>query len=386
MKRPFSHLLPALAAVSLTGACGPLWEPAFDEPVSETRLASITVAPLDDALTFVRTRSDGRTLVVRRYEDGQVEGLDVTSDAHVDAIELFADLGYDTVVDRVRSADESAWEHVPVAALGLPVGLTDHHVAAGTNYPEHANEVGTEGQPYLFPKLVQPTAWDAPVSVRGGLLDYEVELAYVMLEDEDPTSPPEYLGLILANDFTDRATLLRNLDPGDVESGQGFTTGKSFPGYLPVGNLFVIPRDYRSFADGTELQLAVNGDLRQRAFHEVAVWRIDTLFEEITRQEGTTWTHGDAEVALPLGEGRLPARTMILTGTPHGVVFNEVGTEQRFTGFVTWLFAGWGRSIPDHAIEDYILDARAAGIYLLEGDTVDAFAQGMGAIRSEVVQ
>ena len=62
---------------------------------------------------------------------------------------------------------------------------------------------------------------------------------------------PASMGLVLCNDYTDRDALLRTLDPWNPGSGKGFTTGKSFPGSLPVGDLFVIPRDVRAFTAGS---------------------------------------------------------------------------------------------------------------------------------------
>jgi 2-keto-4-pentenoate hydratase/2-oxohepta-3-ene-1,7-dioic acid hydratase in catechol pathway len=194
------------------------------------------------------------------------------------------------------------------------------------------------------------------------------------------------MGLILCNDYTDRATLLRHLDVDNVESGQGFTTGKSFPGYLPVGNLFVIPRDYRAFAPGVELTLSVNGELRQRESVSSAVWDIDEIFEQIEKRERVTWEHRGRRVSLfSRADDLIDERVLIMTGTPHGVVFNEVTTEQKASGFFGWLFGGWGESIPDHAIEAYITDAKGAGIYLLTDDRVDIHVETLGVVRNRIV-
>jgi 2-keto-4-pentenoate hydratase/2-oxohepta-3-ene-1,7-dioic acid hydratase in catechol pathway len=195
------------------------------------------------------------------------------------------------------------------------------------------------------------------------------------------------MGLVLCHDFSDRETLLKHLNVDDVASGDGFTTGKSFPGYLPVGNLFVIPRDYRAFAAEVELQLYVNLALRQRAKVSTAIWDIDEIFNQIWLRRDTTWEHRGESFSLFSGANHeIESRVLIMSGTPYGVVFNEVTTEQKGTGFFDWLFGGWDKSLADHAINDYITDARAEGIFLLTGDQVDSHVHGMGVIRNEIVK
>jgi 2-keto-4-pentenoate hydratase/2-oxohepta-3-ene-1,7-dioic acid hydratase in catechol pathway len=133
-----------------------------------------------------------------------------------------------------------------VRELVAPVDLRGSHVATGLNFPEHAGESGVGDGPFLFPKLAEATGPYAPVPAGNALLDYEVEISWVPLAPLSPGERPKHMGLVLCNDYTDRDLLLRTVDPWDPTSGKGFTTGKSFPGSLPIGNLFVIPRDYRS--------------------------------------------------------------------------------------------------------------------------------------------
>ena len=193
------------------------------------------------------------------------------------------------------------------------------------------------------------------------------------------------MGHILVNDFSDRDTLLRHLDPDDVESGQGFTTGKSFPGFLPVGNLFVLPRDLIAFAENIELQLFVNGSLRQRDLHASAVWGVEEIVRETWVQVSTTWEHRGAQVSLFENEPVITPSVLVMSGTPGGVVFNEIGVEQRASALLDWIGGNWDDTLADRAIADYITDARAEGIYLLTGDQVDIHVQRLGAIRSRIV-
>ncbi len=371
-----------------TGACGLQWEPLFDEHITSEAVETIDIAPVDEALTFARFERGGalHVLAVERYADGDVEGVDLSvalAEPVADPIDLFNAYGF----DGIRSAIEAAPSRtvVDVSALKLPVELRAHHVAGGTNFPEHADEAGVEGGPYLFPSLKAPTGPYSTVPINKGLLDYEVELAWVTLTPVEEGTVPEYMGLIVCNDYTDRETLLQHLDPDDIASGVGFTTGKSFPGYLPVGNLFVIPEDHRAFSDAIELQLYVNRNLRQRAVVERAVWGIDEMFEQTWARRGKTWEHRGRRYPL-YEDGALEDRTFLMSGTPPGVIFNEVGAEPRATAFLDFVFFGWDGTLADHAIDDYIRDAKAAGIYLMPGDEVLVHVDYLGVVQNEVVE
>ena len=351
---------------------------------------NIEIAPIEDALTFARIdNGNGPEIIfVKRYDASGITGLNLTTlmDAKpTDPVDLFNDFGYQKVQDEIGSLPESALEEFALDILTLPLSLTDEHIAAGTNFAAHADESSVEDGPFLFPKLVTPTPFNASVSIEdGGLLDYEVELAYVTLGDTGVDEMPEYMGLILSNDFTNRAKLLRHLDPDNVISGDGFTTGKSAPGFLPVGNLFVIPKDYRSFSNALQLQLAADDELRQSASMELAIWDIDELFRQIAHRENTRWDYLGEYVGLPVKDGTIPARTLILAGTPDGTIFQGPTTRIMIKGGLRFLFGGWNESIIDNVIEHYITSARKRGDFLSKGDHVHIHVEHMGEIRSVV--
>ncbi len=376
-----------LATSISTSACAFNWTPEFNEQVDlDNAFRDVQISPPSEALTFARTKNQ-RVIIVRSYVDRTVEGIDVSAilgSEYSDPIALYEQLGYAALEELINESE--TWNLYAESELDVPLPLLHHHLAAGTNYPEHAGETGVE-RPFMFPKLVEATAWDGPVQLNQGLLDYEVELCFVPLSPIAPGEFPEEFGLLLANDFSRRDVLLRLLDPSDVESGKGFTTAKSFPGFLPVGNLFVIPRTPREYANDVQLTLYVNGQLRQRALHSVATWNLDEILRQSWARVDTRWDHRGQPVSLfPHEDGRIPARTLIMTGTPSGVVFNEINTEQRASALLDWLGGNWGDTLPDRAIADYITDAQAAGIYLLPQDVVDIHVAGLGRIRTEVEQ
>ncbi len=371
-----------------TSACAPVWEPAFDERVDPASFDTVAIAPLDDALTFARTATDGRPrlLAVTAYTGGTIEAVDLSvalgHDVH-DPIALLGERGWDGVRDLVRGGTRTT---VPAAALVMPVDLTAHHVAAATNFPEHAGDAGVDDGPFLFPKLVEPTGPYAPVSAGQGLLDYEVEIGWVTLAPlRAGEGVPDLMGFVLCNDFTDRDTLLHVVDPWDPASGTGFTTGKSFPGYLPVGNLFVVPRDHRRFTAGVTLQLSVNDELRQRSPATAMVWDLDEIVRRTWAWKDRRWDHRGRPVSLLPPGDVLPPGTLILSGTPHGTLFDGLRARHYVGGVAGWLFGGWGRPVPGHVVDAYVADARRAGVYLRPGDRVDIRVDGLGVLRNPIV-
>ncbi len=353
--------------------------------------ATVAIAPVDKALTFARVDVDAghRVLLVQRYESEEIEAIDLAIALDIeeasDPIDIYQRYGYQALAQLATIAPHGARVRVSTEKLTVPVDLGSHHVAAGTNYPEHAGESGVEDGPFLFAKLVTPTPSRASVAAHNALLDYEVELAWVALDDIRDGTPPDQMGSILCNDYTDRATLLRHVDPWDVASGKGFTTGKSFPGFLPVGDLFVIPRDYRKLAESRVLRLDVNGEPRQRAPVSEHVWDIDRLFAETWKRKDVRWENGDEQVAL-LGDGDvLPARTLVMAGTPAGTVFQNVGWSHQFKGAMSWVLGFFSGPIAAPVIESYIDDPEVRASYLKADDRVTIRVDYLGTIDNLIV-
>lgn len=368
----FSILLGALMALSSANIA------AAQKP------ASLTIAPRAEALTFARIGEPGarRLLLVTGYVDGNVSGIDLTLEfgEHLtDPIEVYAERGYDALAAQSGNIIE-----VAVEDLTLPVDLAASHIAVGTNFPAHAQEATVEDGPFLFPKEVEPTPFNAPISKADALLDYEVELCFVALEDFDVNTPPQHAGLILCNDVTDRARLMRHLDPSDVTSGKGFTTGKSAPGYLPVGNLFVIPRNLRHFAPAVELRLYRGEELVQSAQQSSAIWDFDEILRQSAMQSAVTWDHQGRQVSLPIMDGIVPARTAVLAGTPDGTVFKGMDTMAIVMGVVDWVLGGWSKPVTHWIIERQIERSLAAETYLQPGETITIRTNYLGELLNKI--
>lgn len=373
-------------AIALNGT-----EPAPVSPYSAAqaltpapRRDGVAIAPLRDALTFARYRdAQGlRLMRVSRYEHGVVSGVDLTPlmrGAEADPITLWQRSDYDTLA----SADGPAVS-VPAQALAVPFASTDEQVGMGGTYPAHAGETNIP-RPFVFPKLLAAQAWNVPVPSRTFLLDYEIELGVVALHPLKEGQKPSHFGLVLASDYTDRDRLLRDLNIGDVSTGLAFAAAKSIVPAMPVGGLFVIPKDVRAFYKTLELRLHVNDRLRQIALPKDLTWDLDRMVQETFSRRSLAFPMGRHTVKLPIAaDGTLPARTILLSGTTDGVIVRPPSARQIFVGATQWLVSlRW--TTPSVLMERMLLEAHADGHYLQPGDQVLMRAEYLGFIANTVV-
>jgi 2-keto-4-pentenoate hydratase/2-oxohepta-3-ene-1,7-dioic acid hydratase in catechol pathway len=128
----------------------------------------------------------------------------------------------------------------------------------------------------------------------------------------------------------------------------------------------------------------VNGALRQQAHVSEQIWDLDAMLAQVWARRDTTWEHRGARAALFPAAKTIPARTLLLSGTPAGTVFQGVGTGARLSGVLAWLFGGWGTPLPNHVVEAYIREAKEAGLYLRPGDRVTIHVDRLGMMENEI--
>jgi len=312
----------AVAFASCYAASELVARPAFDERLEGDPIAALEIAPPAVALTLARTVGDDPrvVLVTGAGRDG-LRGVDLASvlgRSFGDAIEAVRLVGVDALVEIARDADAFPLRY---EELGIPFETAYPHVAAGTNFAAHAEEVGHDEGPFLFPKLSHPTAWNAEVPDRGRL-DHEVEICAVTL-DVHTAEAPAPLGYVLCNDFTDRWELVTHIDPGGPMGLTGFPDAKGGEGMLPIGPLLVVPRDADAFYREVSLALYVNGALRQRARGELMIWSPAEVVANALAGCGVAYETARGPVGLTDCAG-IPARTLVLTGTPAGVMFHPL--------------------------------------------------------------
>src|SRR5262245_6602065 len=137
-----AHTSRLALSVALAAACRAL----PDAPAAVPALPdTVEIASPSVALTFGRIGSETapRVVAVTGYVSGEVSGVDLSlllGRSVTDPVRLLGEVGYDRLQDAVASAPASAAVSIPATELLAPVDLRDRHIAAGTNYPEHAGE------------------------------------------------------------------------------------------------------------------------------------------------------------------------------------------------------------------------------------------------------
>lgn len=307
----------ALVAAGLLGTTLYVSQPLYSEqlgdlpplPVLADRSDALTIARATEGL-FLITGVDGEHFLAINLSARF--GAEMTRDA----LEFYKAVGYEALEEL-----DGPEVTVKKEQLSLPVPLGDVHLAAGTNYAEHADEVLLEDPPFLFPKLTKASPWNAPVKWCKRL-DYEAELAAVPLARVTGPADRIAYALILSNDFTDRLTLLRELDFDRPMGTTGFAAAKGRPGFLPVGPWVLIPRRADFYRD-IEIRLYVNGRLRQRFRTGDMILSIDDIVRQSFAQRSLDYRRGGTAVDLLPADG-LHTGHLILTGTAGGVVFKPL--------------------------------------------------------------
>jgi|SRR5579862_4281839 len=209
-------------------------------------------------------------------------------------------------------------------------------VGIGLNYRRHAEETGAKlpAFPVVFAKfpgsLTGPeTQIVLPRRLRSDKVDYEAELGFVLSRDAKNVKRENALDYIIgftaANDVSAR-------DWQKEWGGGQWSRAKSFDTFCPVGPYLVTTDELPNYG---ELRIAtrVNGETLQDWTTGDLIFDIPALLEFLT------------------GSTTLPAGTLVLTGTPHGV--------------------GMARTPPR---------------WLQPGDVVEVEIEGIGILRNSVVE
>jgi 2-keto-4-pentenoate hydratase/2-oxohepta-3-ene-1,7-dioic acid hydratase in catechol pathway len=191
-----------------------------------------------------------------------------------------------------------------------PVTNDARFVCQATNYASHVKEVG--GDPaaivdnVIFMKAsscIVPANADIIRPVHVQLLDYEVELGLVLKrswsgpQDISEANLADWIGaLVIVNDVTARDVQISHMQ---------FHKSKSYRTFGPVGPWLVLPTPVElSRWRELELELAVDGEQRQRALAGDMIFKPAETLTELTR-------------IMDLDAGDL-----IATGTPGGVALH----------------------------------------------------------------
>jgi len=238
----------------------------------------------------------------------------------------------------------------------VPLDITPKHIyGIGLTYSIHIKETGSKFDSNTPPPIFRKNAkaWNptgAPVKYPsradiiatleriepglGGkvdkkfkrlplLLDYEVELALVLLEDvdrrklDDPAYVPK-LGYFIANDLS--ARIIAVLGEGRPNRYEYWGASKSFRGFLPVGGQMWVPS--KAEANSlfcTTLKTTVNGRIRQEQPTTDLIYTPKQMLRFIARKYPKD----------PLEKG-----DVILTGTPGGSAMKIPAWKTRLAGIL----------------------------------------------------
>jgi 2-keto-4-pentenoate hydratase/2-oxohepta-3-ene-1,7-dioic acid hydratase in catechol pathway len=198
---------------------------------------------------------------------------------------------------------EPTGRHLTGARLLAPLAPAAIY-AVGLNYRDHAAETGAPvpEYPVLFMKNIRAVIGpDEPIRLprhmRSDEVDYEAELAVVLARDCRNATRADALshvaGYTCANDVSARDWQLRR-------SGRQWCRAKSFDTFCPLGPWVVTPDE---LPDPLHLDIAsrLNGELMQHSNTAQMIFDVPALLEFLS-----------ADTTLPAG-------SVILTGTPHGV-------------------------------------------------------------------
>ena len=322
-------------------------QPLYDEKISRTPDSAFTLAPVEQALSFARTKT-GKSLLVVAINRAGIQAIDLataTNSEEKEPLDFVRALGNEKL--RALMDGDAAiygWQD-----LTVPFNTQTGIIAAGVNFKAHAEETGLKDGPFLFPKLSTPSDWYAPVKKRARL-DYEVELCAVAINDIAPGERGRF-GFVLCNDLTDRWALLRHIDLEKPMGRTGFPEGKGGDGMLPVGAILIVPSK-PDFYQQIELGLTVNHRLRQRDNAGLIIWDAPSIGQKaLALCDKDFYLYGKS-IRLAECDG-LQRGTAILLGTPEGVAFQMPN-----------IWMPWA--------------------YLRKGDEVIAFGTHLGTLKTRV--
>ncbi|MFH1753970.1 MAG: fumarylacetoacetate hydrolase family protein [Candidatus Omnitrophota bacterium] len=199
------------------------------------------------------------------------------------------------------------------------------------------------------------------------LLDYEVELGFVLLENADwgRIADPGYapkIGYFIANDISLRDLAI--LGEGMPNRYEYWGASKSFPNFLPVGRDMWVPGEERPDSIlSVVITTKVNGEIRQRQSTDDMIY---------TPREMLGFIHRKYPHSLPV------KGDIVLTGTPGGVALQVpawkklIGDILRLDRFAKLLFT--------------IKTEERSGKFLESGDIVEISGGMLGKVETHIIR
>ncbi|MQQ08470.1 2-keto-4-pentenoate hydratase [Epibacterium sp. SM1979] len=368
----------------------------------ETAPLKMGVLPPEDGVTLALIdkgpASAPHVLLVTDVTPQSITGLDLTAQGLTSEVEFFQvieQIGLDRLrtLASVPSTGETSFPLVshPYTDLLPAAGTASRHIASGTNFPEHQEETQAQSV-FNFPKFGAATPPVTTVSVtEHELLDYEVEICARF--DRDIKSVEDFdqarKGFFLCGDFSDRAALMRLIDPDNLDSGKGFSDAKSGPDHFPSGGVFVVPRDWRRFVETERLTTSVNGEPRQDTRAGDMILSFRDLVEKILADTTEARFLYQSRYWHLVEDARIAQGQVLMSGTAEGVIFMPPSLRQILRGSFRYVIDGHvlkGRTPYQAVVETFLNEERKSYRFLQPGDRVSHRSSHMGMISALVVQ
>ncbi len=386
-------LIVIIMALAVVWATSP--DPEYNPASFEQEQLLPSVAPMSAAATLAQVQqADGEiaTLLVTSFDEVEVTAADLSALSDIRGFDPFAVLASFSQEELERIAAEGEFSRSYAIADLLSAGpLGDRHIGTGTNFPEHAEEASSDSV-FQFPKFGR--AGPSRTTVRAlddVLLDYEVELC--MRFDRDIASLEDFdaamKGIFLCGDFTDRTKLMRLVDIDNLDSGRGFSDGKSRVDFYPSGPFLVVPRDWKSFVAAERFATRVNGALRQDARGGEMTMDFRALVQKaLGDMEKPRFLYGGEYYRLAPNR-QLDADMTLMSGTAEGVIFTQPTRGDFIEGGLDYLLSGkWlaGEGPVPTVLETFLQNELESGHFLKAGDLVEHRSSHLGTIEVQVTE
>ena len=207
-----------------------------------------------------------------------------------------------TTVQNFRSLDDLQIKDLN--RFEVPLARPPKMLFLGRNYLEHAKEGGhaAPSEPIFFAKLPSTLiSHQSQIRLPAGVgrVDHEIELAMIIGKQGKNISEAkawDYIaGFTIINDITARA-----LQKSDMEKKHPWLRSKNFDTFCPMGP-FLVPTAAIPDAQNLDLQLTVNGQIKQQSNTSNMIFKIPKIIAYIS--QFVTLSPGD----------------IIATGTPEGI-------------------------------------------------------------------
>jgi 2-keto-4-pentenoate hydratase/2-oxohepta-3-ene-1,7-dioic acid hydratase in catechol pathway len=198
------------------------------------------------------------------------------------------------------------------------------------------------------------------------LMDYEVELAFVLLDDVnwsrlEHESYTLRIGFFLSNDISSR--FIQILGEGQENRFEYWGASKSFPGFLPVNDHIWIPKvDIHDAVPCVELKCTVNEDVRQQEMTSNCIYSPKQMLRFVSQKYPDD----------------LPVKgDILLTGTPEGVALQVPAWKTRISELI--------KLSRFSKLNNIMRLAKKTGRFLKSGDVITFSGEILGTLKVNII-